>query len=124
MTIAVLAALLLSALAGTAVAGPFEDAVSAHERGDYATALRGFRVLAEQDDARAQYNLGHMYYWSEGVPQDYVLAHKWLNLAAAQGDTTGGNVALRDFVSKKMTAAQIAEAQRLAREWMAEHRKT
>ncbi len=42
---AIIAVLLLAALAGTAVAGPFEDAVSAHERGDYATALREFRVL-------------------------------------------------------------------------------
>ncbi len=45
---AIIAVLLLVALAGTAAAGPFEDAVSAHQRGDYATALREFRVLAAQ----------------------------------------------------------------------------
>ena len=43
--IAVLAAFLLTALAGTAVAGPFEDAVSAYDRGDYATAVRGSMAL-------------------------------------------------------------------------------
>ncbi len=39
----------------------FQDGVAAHERGDYATALREFRPLAEQGDAAAQYNLGQMY---------------------------------------------------------------
>ncbi len=63
---AIIAVLLLAALAGTAVAGPFEDAVSARERGDYATALREFRVLAEQGVARAQNNLGLMY--NSGTP--------------------------------------------------------
>ncbi len=81
---AIIAVLLLAALAGSAVAGPFEDAVSARERGDYATALREFRVLAEQGDADAQYNLGFMY--SEGVPQDYVQAGKWYRTAAEQGN--------------------------------------
>ncbi len=65
---AILAVLLLAALAGTAVAGPFEDAVSAYERGDYVTALREFRVLAAQGQAEAQYNLGVMYDIGQGVP--------------------------------------------------------
>ncbi len=82
---AIIAVLLLAALAGTAVAGPFEDAISAVERGDYATALREFRVLAEQDDARAQNNLGSMYGKGEGVPQDYAEAVKWYRRAAEQG---------------------------------------
>ncbi len=71
---ATIAVLLLAALAGTAVAGPLEDAFSAYERGDYATALREFRVLAEQGDANAQYNFGVMYSTGHGVPQDYTKA--------------------------------------------------
>ncbi len=146
---AIIAVLLLAALSGTAVAGPFEDAVSARERGDYATALREFRVLAEQGYVKAQHNLGLMYNNGEGVPQDnaeavkwyrkaaeqgysvaqytlgflygrgvgvpqdYIQAHMWFNLAGAQGD----NYAYRDIIAKSMTAAQIAEAQKLAREW-------
>ncbi len=43
--IAVLAAFLLTTPAGTAVSGPFEDAVSAYDRGDYATAVRGSMAL-------------------------------------------------------------------------------
>ncbi len=63
----------------------FEDAVSAHERGDYATALREFRVLAKQGFASAQLNLGFMYDNGEGVLQDYAEAVKWYRLAAEQG---------------------------------------
>jgi hypothetical protein len=49
------------------------------------------------------------------VPQDYVTAHMWFNLAAASGDKTGAEG--RDMAAAKMTPAQIAEAQKLAREW-------
>ena len=56
-----------------------------------------------------------MYGAGRGAPQDYVEAHKWLNLSAAQGDKKAAE--MRDFLTKKMTTAQIAEAQRLAREW-------
>ena len=59
--------------------------VDAYEKGDYATALMEFRVLAEQGDAIAQYNLGLMYANGRGVPRDYAQAHLWANLAAAQG---------------------------------------
>lgn len=40
---------------------------------------------SEPDDAEAQFNLGFMYYLGEGVAQDDVHAHMWLNLAAAAG---------------------------------------
>jgi TPR repeat protein len=63
----------------------FQDGWNAYERGDYATALQEWQPLADQGDASAQNNLGFMYYKGTGVPQDYVLAHMWWNLAAAQG---------------------------------------
>ena len=180
--------------AGPAVAGPFEDGAAAHGKGDYATALRlwrplaeqgnasaqhnlgvmykegngvtqdyvaamawyekaanqgkaqaqtslglmyfngegvpknyavavaWFRKAAEQGDARAQDNLGRMYFNGQGVPQDYVQAHKWYNLAASQYDAHSKQMADsarkdRDAVTALMTPAQIAEAQKLAREW-------
>ena len=81
---AVLAAWLIAAvLAGTAVAGPFEDAASAFDRGDYATAARLLRPLADQGHARAQYNLGVMYANGQGVPQDATEAVTWYRKAAA-----------------------------------------
>ena len=56
-----------------------------------------------------------MYAKGRAVPQDYVLAHMWWNLAAAQGDKDAAKN--RDIIGKRMTRTQIAEAQRLAREW-------
>jgi TPR repeat protein len=52
----------------------------------------------------------------EGAPQDYVMAHMWYNLAAASGKLPGA-AARRDLIAKMMTPDQIAEAQRMAREW-------
>src|SRR6476659_8327251 len=58
---AVTASLMLAAIAGASVAGPLEDGEAAFKRGDYATALRLWRPLANQGDARAQYYLGAIY---------------------------------------------------------------
>ena len=95
------------------------DCVDAYNRGDYATALEKWRPLAEQGDAYAEHALGAMYYNGYGVPQDYVQAHVWWNLAAAQGYEISREA--RDLVAAKMTPAKIEEAQRLAREWLAAH---
>ena len=63
-------------------AGPFEDGLAAWERGEYETALKLLRPLAEQGDAKAQHKLGLMYNNGQGVPQDYVEAVKWYRMAA------------------------------------------
>ena len=82
---------------------------------NYAEAIKWYRLAAEQGHDVAQYNLGTMYAVGHGVPLDYVSAYKWLNLSAAQGYDLA--VENRDFVAKYMTPVQIAEAQKLAREW-------
>jgi TPR repeat protein len=56
-----------------------------------------------------------MYFYGYGVPQDYVRAHMWSNLSAVQGDQDA--IKNRDYVTVKMTPVQLAEAQKLAREW-------
>jgi hypothetical protein len=86
---------------------------------DYAEARRWYRKAAEQGHARAQFNVGVMHENGEGTPQDYVQAHMWLNLAAsrATGDDQREFANQRDILAGEMTAQQIAEAQRLAREW-------
>jgi len=181
-------------MAGPAYSGQFEDAVTAYERGDYATAFRLMKPLAEKGYAKAQHNfgvmydhgrgvpqdntqalkwyrkaaeqglpeaqhnlglmyekgqgvpqnyteagrwyrraaeqglpesqvnLGIMYYNGQGVPQDYVLAHMWLSIAASRYPASVNKrvndvVNYRDIVDTKMTPAQVAEAQRLARDW-------
>ena len=87
---------------------------------DYAEALQWYRKAAEQGDAHAQYNLGSMYRDGHGVPQDYVQAYMWFKLAASRlppGEDRDKAVKNRDIVAKRMTPAQISEAQKLAREW-------
>jgi len=59
--------------------------------------------------------LAKVYAAGEIVPEDYVLAHKWFNLAAARGHTDSSNNL--DVIKQRMTRNQIAEAQKLAREW-------
>ena len=68
----IVALALLATLSGAPVAAgqTFDEAVAAYDRGDYATAVRGFLVHAEQGDATAQYKLGVMYNYGWGVPED------------------------------------------------------
>ena len=79
-----LAAVLLVMLVGPVRAG-FDEGMAAYEQGDYETALKEFRPLAEQGDADAQFKLGTMYNRGEGVPQDHAEALKWYRRAADQG---------------------------------------
>ena len=53
-----------------------DEGVAAYKRGDYATALREWRPLAKQGNAKAQFVLGVMYDKGRGVPQDYAKAGK------------------------------------------------
>lgn len=194
LAVAWLTLLISTSLVVTAFGGQFEDGIAAYERGDYATAYRLMKPLAEKGDAKAQHNLGvmydygrgipqdfskarewyrraaeqgtpeaqhnlglmyyngqgipqnyteaakwyrraadqgmadsqvnlgRMYYEGQGVSQDYVLAHMWLHLAASQYPASVRKnvmdaVNYQNIVNSKMTPAQIAEAQRLAREW-------
>ena len=97
-------------LTGGAVAGPFEDASAAHERGDYAAALRLLRPLAEQGDADAQFNLGFLYAKGEGVPQDHAEAVKWYRLAAEQGNAQAQNDLGASYVNGEGVPQDYAEA--------------
>jgi len=90
---------------------------------DYAEAARWYRRAAEQGNAQAQYWLGRAYALGEGVTQNFVDAHMWLNLAATYALRASDAAELdrasraRDGIAQKMTPAQLAEAQRLAREF-------
>lgn len=146
---------LLAMLWAMAAFADFKAGMVAYERGDYATALREWWPLAEQNNASAQSNLGliysqgrgvtqdyveaakwyrkaaeqgHviaqsnlalMYAYGKGVPQDYVMAHLWFNLAIVglTGEDRERAVNDRDLTASRMTPSQLAEAQRLAREW-------
>jgi uncharacterized protein len=89
---------------------------------DYAEALKWYRKAADQGNASAQFNLGKMYDNGQGVPRDCVQAHLWLSLAASQFSASEKEkrdhaIKYRNLVTSKMTPVQIAEAQKLAREW-------
>src|SRR5499427_2460187 len=82
---------------------------------DYALAVSWFRKAADQGFAPAQLSLGVMYENGWGVTQNHLRAHVWFSLAAARGDRDAATN--RDIAAAKLTPAQIAEAQRLFREW-------
>ncbi len=66
--------------------GDFQDATDAYNKGDFKTAFNEIKPLAEQGNARAQYNLALMYANGKGVLKDDKEAIKWFTKAAEQGD--------------------------------------
>lgn len=65
------------------------------------------------------FQLGVMYALGRRVPVDLVSAHKWFNLAAMRGSSEAAGY--RKEIAAEMTAAEIAAAQRDAREWLSRH---
>lgn len=82
---------------------------------DAAKAVEWYRKAADKGNSYAQQNLSINYWFGSGCPQDMVRAYMWANLAAAQGHTDA--IQNRDKFENWMTPDQIAEAQRLTREW-------
>ena len=83
---------------------------------DHAEAVKWYRKATDQGHAGAQSYLGLMYYKGQGVPQDFVQAYLWLNLSASRRSDKRVQE-LRDEVAARLTPADLALAQRLAREW-------
>lgn len=79
-------------------------------------ALAEYEMAAKQGRPDALYNLGLAYSTGQGVGVDFVAAHKWFNLAAMRGVDAAKS--WRASIAREMNNAQIAEAQRLAREWL------
>lgn len=89
---------------------------------DYAEALKWHTLAAEQGNANAQSVLGSMYATGRGVRQDFVRAYMWHALAAENsnpGRFMRDERVARDEVARQMTPEQIAEAQKLTRDWTA-----
>lgn len=119
--------ILLVLMVGPLLAGQLEDATSAYQKGDYVTAVRLLRPLAEEGNASAQNLLGFMYHDGEGVPRDYVRAYMWFYLAASRYDAASrefqDSMDARDLTAKSMTAGQIAEARAMAQRCQAQNYK-
>jgi TPR repeat protein len=90
---------------------------------DVVEAVKWLHKAADQGNAKAQFFLGACYLYGEGVPKDYVEAYEWVNLASAHQSPDddprlGGSVKkMLSNIESMMTPEQIAEAQRLSREF-------
>ena len=85
------AAVLLTMWIGVAGATDFQAGCDAFERGDYAGARQTWEPLAEQGHPDAQFRLGCLYTFGQGVPEDYALALRLYALAAEQGSGDAQN---------------------------------
>ena len=115
-------------MAVPAIAEPLKDAKKAYDRGDYQTAVRLYKPLANEGDPEAQYALGYMYRTGKGVRKDHVKAHMWFNIAISQlspleYDRRKLVESNRDLVAVQMTPDQIAKAEKWAGEWKAKKEK-
>ncbi len=86
---------------------------------DYIEASKWFRKAAELGHGDSQAQLGIMYFVGMKVPRDYIKALKWLRIAASLGADLAPRYS--GIVAKRMTPEQIAEAQKLADEWLENH---
>ena len=93
----------------------FKSGQAAWDAGRHVEAVKEWRAAALVNDVRAMLALGRAFVKGLGVPQDYVDAHKWLNLAAGRGSAEAA--AERDALAARMTAEERAEARKLARAW-------
>ena len=99
----------------------YEDGQRAWDARRHSEALREWQAAANAGDAKAMLALGRLYVQGLGAPQDYVKAHRWFNLAASRGEAEA--VTERDTLAARMSAEQVAEAQKMAATWQPEPAK-
>jgi hypothetical protein len=89
---------------------------------DFSQALSWYRKAADQGDPYAEASLGILFNFGKGVERDYAQAYMWFERAAmhARGANRDSIIELRDAIAGNLTAKQIAEAKRLAREFKPE----
>ena len=87
---------------------------------DYAEAAKWYKKAAEQGDSVSQVILGAMYEKGKGISKDFVEAYKWFSIS---GEADYGRMHREKLGKRKMATAQIAEAKKLAQEWMEKHQQ-
>jgi TPR repeat protein len=107
----VLISLAFSMLLGSAVAGAadYDKGLKAYDSGDFNTALAQWMPLAEQGEAGAQYSLGRLYFFGEGVQQSYKVALEWYVRSAEQGFAYADKTAVKWYT--KVAEQGLAKAQ-------------
>jgi TPR repeat protein/ankyrin repeat protein len=108
----ILASILIS-MPTVGMAQDFNAGLKAARAGDFETALKEWKPLAEQGDAQSQSNLGQMYSSGQGVPQDYTEAVKWFRRASEQGDAFAQSYLGYLYFNGLGIAQDYAEAVRL-----------
>ena len=97
------------------VRADLKDGKRAYEEGDYVTALKELRPLAEQGNADAQALLGLMYQLGRGIPSDIVQAEKWYKAAAAKGNAQAecqlGSMYLKNDTAEGVKLLKLAAQQ-------------
>lgn len=88
---------------------------------DFAEAAKWLKLAAEQGYGLAQYELGLIYRTGYGLPIDQVQSYVWLNLAAAAGIKQA--MQARDEVMKSLSPKELAQAQKISRDWLASRSK-
>ncbi len=86
-----------------------------YSQDDIAGTTEWWSRAAESGDEQAMFSLGFMFAESGRAPHDPVQAHMWYDLAAAHGSADAAHE--RDQLARQMSAAEIAEARRLAADW-------
>ena len=69
----------------------FDSGCTAFDRGDFQSARKEWEPLAAEGHAQAQFRLGCLYTFGQGVPEDHDLALRLFRLAAEQGDADAQN---------------------------------
>lgn len=89
---------------------------------DMQKAADWYRKAADQGDATAQATLGTLYSMGQGVPQSYVEAYYWLDLAASmKGPKQAQYAANRQMMGEHITADELADVQDREVKWKAAH---
>ena len=102
----------LMMLAAPISAHDFQKGLEAAQSGDFETALKEWKHLAESGHSCAQNNLSLMYYNGHVALADYIMAHMWYNLGAANGNEIGAEN--REIIAKEMTSEDISKAEAMA----------
>ena len=98
----------------SALAGQLQEGQEAYEAGNFSRAVELLGPLAKQNDPKAQFRLGMMYYHGQGVVEDEKIAVDWLKKSAAQGHIEAkfelGNAFLLGHQALKLTSEPDREA--------------
>jgi hypothetical protein len=121
---------------GTVAAQDFGAGLSAYNSGDYTRAFRDWLGLAERGDpaaeaarwfvkgaeqgqAEAQLLLGTLFFFGQGVPQSYVFAFAWCDIAETNGQSDASEC--RDAALEHMSPTEMAQSFKIVSDWLGRH---